>query len=51
MSQAKFIGPITAILLSSVWMAAYFGQFDQQVLGALGILSVIAALMAFLTLG
>lgn len=49
MSQAKFIGPITIALLLLVWAAAFFGGLQSEVVGGLGILTLIAALMAFLT--
>jgi hypothetical protein len=50
MSQSKFIGPISIGLLALAWVGAAIDGGRDQIVGGLGLLTLIDGLMAFLTL-
>jgi len=50
MSQSKFIGPATMLLLAGLWASVWLSGASDQTIGGLAMLTGIAGLMALLTL-
>ena len=50
MRQSRFIGPITLTLLGGLWGAAWLTGAPSQTVGGLAALTLIATVMAWLTL-
>jgi hypothetical protein len=49
-SQSRFIGPLTLVLLAGLWLVVFVTGGTSQQLGGLAVLTIIAGAMALLTL-